>query len=316
MTSHSVPMMLFARLSKALGASSARHEFKWMKDHALDPSALQGMVQRRLNGEPLQYILGTQPFGPLELKVRRPVLIPRPETEDWTLRLARLLSSSSSSSNLRMRRTSREGDSEPLKLLDLCTGTGCIPLLLCHMWRQNGNVRALGVDIAGEAIELAKENAEHVKSQSQLNEENACISFLQADILDDKFPRMLLNESGWSAVDVLTCNPPYIPLHEYNLLSSSVRDFEDPRALLGDPSHLPELEIETGGRGRGLTFYHSIADLIRRHNLVRPGGLIALEVGHDQAAEVEHIMQSRANVSSAEVWNDPWGIHRTVVCTK
>ncbi|KAL5507396.1 hypothetical protein ACEPAH_6852 [Sanghuangporus vaninii] len=304
--------MLLARLSKALGASSARHEFKWMKDHALDASALQGMVQRRLNGEPLQYILGTQPFGPLELNVRRPVLIPRPETEDWTLRLARLLSSSLSSSNF-----SREGDSEPLKLLDLCTGTGCIPLLLCHMWRQNGTVRALGVDIAGEAIELAKENAQHVKSQSRLSEENACISFLQADILDDKFPRML-NELGWSAVDVLTCNPPYIPLHEYNLLSSSVRDFEDPRALLGDPdpSHPSELEIETGGRGRGLTFYHTIADLIRQHNLVRPGGLIALEVGHDQAAEVEHIMQSRANVSSTEVWDDPWGIPRTVACMK
>ncbi|KAL5523671.1 hypothetical protein ACEPAG_7844 [Sanghuangporus baumii] len=314
MTSHSVPMMLLARLSKALGASSARHELKWMKDHAPDASALRGMVQRRLNGEPLQYILGTQPFGPLELKVRRPVLIPRPETEDWTLRLARLLSSSSSS--LRARRTNREG--EPLKLLDLCTGTGCIPLLICHMWRQNGgNVRALGVDIAGEAIELANENAEHVKvkSQSQLNEENARVSFLQADILDDKFPRML-NELGWSAVDVLTSNPPYIPLHEYNLLSPSVRDFEDPRALLGNPSHAPELEIETGGRGRGLAFYHTIADLIRQHNLVRPGGVIALEVGHDQSAEVEHIMQSRANVSSIEVWEDPWGIPRTVVCTK
>ncbi|KAL5485316.1 hypothetical protein ACEPAI_7958 [Sanghuangporus weigelae] len=315
MTSHSV----LARLSRALGASSARHELKWMKDHALDAKTLQGMVQRRLNGEPLQYILGTQPFGPLELKVRRPVLIPRPETEDWTLRLARLLSSSSSSSssNLRMRRTNQE--SEPLKLLDLCTGTGCIPLLLCHMWRHNGgNVRALGLDIAGEAIELAKENAEHVNvvnSQSQLNEGNARISFLQADILDDKFPR-LLAELGWSAVDVLTSNPPYIPLREYNLLSSSVRDFEDPRALLGDPSHAPELEIETGGRDRGLTFYHTIADLIRQHELVRPGGLIALEVGHDQSAEVEHIMQSRAEVSSTEVWNDPWGIPRTVVCTK
>lgn len=241
---------------------------------------------------------GTQPFGPLELRVRAPVLIPRPETEDWTIRLARLLSPTRAA---------------PLSVLDICTGTGCIPLLLCNTW-PGGSTRALGVDIGSEAIALARENAERVgirvseHNEAQSNENTLFI--LQADILKDSFSRTL-KELGWSPFDVLTSNPPYIPVHEYNELPSSVKNYEDPRALLGDPaSHTTG---DRDGDGRGLTFYRAIAGFVA-DGLVKRGGVVALEVGHDQSAEVQQLMQTNGRVQRTEVWNDPWNVARTVVC--
>ncbi|TFY73655.1 hypothetical protein EWM64_g10357, partial [Hericium alpestre] len=81
-------------LSAAIGHESAKQELKWMQQALSSPPPgparampdLASMVARRAHGEPLQYILGTQPFGPLHIRCRAPVLIPRPETEDWALR--------------------------------------------------------------------------------------------------------------------------------------------------------------------------------------------------------------------------------------
>ncbi|KIP04200.1 hypothetical protein PHLGIDRAFT_15339 [Phlebiopsis gigantea 11061_1 CR5-6] len=137
---------LLSRLSTALGRESAKRELRWMMQALEDAprdDTLADMVARRAAGEPLQYILGTQPFGPLSLLTRAPVLIPRPETEDWTFRLSALLTPS---------------PRKPVRLLDLCTGSGCIPLLLCRLWPP-GAVRAYGVDIGTEAVQLATENA-------------------------------------------------------------------------------------------------------------------------------------------------------------
>ncbi|EJD02845.1 S-adenosyl-L-methionine-dependent methyltransferase [Fomitiporia mediterranea MF3/22] len=296
MTSRHTVSGLLEQLARILGRSQAQQESRWMRDLAKTEDRLQLMLKRRISGEPVQYILGTQPFGPLELHVRPPVLIPRPETEDWTLRLAQRVS------------PTRQA---PLKLLDLCTGTGCIPLLLCHLWPA-GSVRTLAVDVASEAVALAKENADQVgvrvSEKKATRSEDNTISFLQADILQDNFPK-ILKELGWRSFDVLTSNPPYIPLDEYKALPSSVKDYEDLRALLGDP------KLDVANDGRGLTFYRKIAELVR-HQLVKPGGLIALEVGHDQSNEVEQIMLSDGRVQKTHVWKDPWGVPRTVVCLK
>lgn len=194
-------------------------------------------------------------------------------------------------------------------MLDLCTGTGCIPLLLCHTW-PIGSTRALGVDIGSEAIALTKENAEHVGTRlSEHNETNSnenTLSLLQADVLKDSF-LTTLKELGWSQFDVLTSNPPYIPIHEYNELPTSVKNYEDPRALLGDPTTSPTED------GRGLTFYRAIAEFVRG-GLVKRGGVVALEVGHDQSAEVQQLMQTNGRVQKTEIWHDPWNVARTIVC--
>jgi SAM-dependent methyltransferase len=86
---------------------------------------------------------GTQPFGHLDILTRPPVLIPRPETEHWTLRLAQSI---------------RPSPQNPAHVLDLCTGTGCIPLLLCATWFP-GSTSVVGIDTSLEALQLAQDNA-------------------------------------------------------------------------------------------------------------------------------------------------------------
>ena len=314
---------LLSRLSTALGRESARSELRWMMqalpDDAQRDTKLADMVSRRTSGEPLQYILGecgrdqtsrvlllptrgtgTQPFGPLTLLTRPPVLIPRPETEDWTIRLSELV---------------KPSPQKPVRLLDLCTGSGCIPLLLCKLWPQ-GSVRAYGVDIGAEAIQLATENAAltgfdaHTEDTAATANTVARNTFrvVQADMLAPDFART----AGLRApFDVITANPPYIPRREYDALPRSVRAFEDPRALLGDPG--PGHDA-----GDGLTFYRALAHLLARDAppLLAPGGVLAVEVGMGQAARVARILQDAGGLARAQIWRDPWDVDRVVVATR
>ncbi|KAI0268781.1 S-adenosyl-L-methionine-dependent methyltransferase [Gloeopeniophorella convolvens] len=311
----SLPLaQLLAALSASLGRDSARQELKWFRQalqrssqnannnepenaspRALPP--LASMLSRRVHGEPLQYILGAQPFGHLDLLVRAPVLIPRPETEDWALRLARALAPS---------------PQKPVRVLDLCTGSGCIPLLLCASWAP-GAAHAVGVDASGDALRLARDNARVARVRLTRAGARAppddgivpCSTFtpLRADVRDT--PALAAALAPWAPFDVVTANPPYIPRGEYVALDRSVRAFEDPAALLGDPPGAPDQ--------RGLSFYYDIARLVARGGVLADEGWLVLEVGHDQARAVEQILHSVARLPNTEIWRDPWGVERTVV---
>ncbi|KAG2355185.1 hypothetical protein BDR07DRAFT_1453767 [Suillus spraguei] len=282
---------LFTRLVSSLGCETATRELKWMKQTliASHSPTLPAMLQRRLNGEPLQYILGTTPFGPLDLLTRPPTLIPRPETEDWTLRLADMLSPT---------------PARPLTVLDLCTGTGCIPLLLCHLWPP-GSTRAYGVDISQDAIRLATDNAARCNipsfqpSSMTPYSQNVFIPVF-GDLRDpDIFKRLL------PPFDVITANPPYIPKRDYDLLPVSVKNYEDPAALLGDPPDSEEHD--------GLTFYRFISQLLRQKGVLRDGSIVALEVGQTQADAVEGILHQSVGLRNTQVWKDPWNVKRVVL---
>jgi release factor glutamine methyltransferase len=135
-----------------------------------------------------------------------------------------------------------------VKLLDLCTGSGCIPLLLCHLWPP-GSVRAFGIDLSEEAVQLATENAAQCGIPSGIPprcQNTNTFNPSLGNILDP----VLINSLD-PPYDILTSNPPYIPRREYEQLPPSVKNFEDPRALLGD---LPGTNTQDG-----LTFYYSIA---------------------------------------------------------
>ncbi|KAK7005737.1 methyltransferase, partial [Favolaschia claudopus] len=270
--------MALARLSTSLGKRQAALEYQWMK-RAKCPTPIDEMVNRRVAGEPLQYILGEQPFGPLSIKLRPPVLIPRPETEDWTIRLAELI---------------RPTTTRTLSVLDLGTGTGCIPLLLCHMLP---NVRAHGIDISSDAVNLAQENARlcGFTPSQDLPDTRSTFLPLQASFLDPLFPQKTLGLDP--PFDLITSNPPYISWSEYLQLSPEVTDYEDSRALFGGPD--------------GLDFYRAIAALVARKGFLNPGATIAVEVGDGQAEHVQQIFHSTARLTS-EVWLDPWNKHRTV----
>ncbi|CED82074.1 Predicted methyltransferase [Phaffia rhodozyma] len=273
-------------------------------------------------------IVGNQPFGPdLVLNVRRPVLIPRPETEEWASRLADLL-------------TSLPSSSPRINLLDLCTGTGCIPLLICKSFeRANRPLRALGVDILPQAVDLAKENARlsgiptlPCTAGRNRDQDELLMTFdvRKGDMFDPSFKDGL--RDVWGNIDVLTSNPPYIPLYEIESLDENVRSFESPLALLGDlpnlpsnfyPQHLQHYQTH------GLDFYLQIAHLISA-GLVRPPQSssqtssssnhrtpqVILEVGYNQASAVKEILKegpAKELMESVEGWKDFAGIERVVV---
>ena len=230
------------------------------------------------------FFIGAQPFGPLNLLTRPPILIPRPETEHWVLRIAE---------------TYAPSPQKPVKLLDLATGSGCIPLLLCHLWTP-GSIDAHAVDICPHALSLANDNASlnGIPTRSVSNEKmQNTFTTSMANILDDTFPDAATRMA--SPFDIITSNPPYISWKDYVRLPKSVKDFEDPRALFGGPS--------------GFEFYYAITRLICREDILKPGGLLALEVGHDQAEKVESLVLETGRFRQTGIWLDLWEKQRTVI---
>ncbi|KAF9333237.1 hypothetical protein BG006_003874 [Podila minutissima] len=210
---------------------------------------LQGYVDQRVKSrKPLQYILGTQPFMDLEILTRPPTLIPRWETEEWTAKLAATLTSEPSlfaSGNLSSR----------FKILDICSGSGCIPLGLASSLPPFSS-HLFGVDIHPKAVQLAKDN--EAKNRDLLN--GNTVEFHQADLLAPHAVDTFLSwtrekttssgasgASGASGYNLVISNPPYIAHDEYDTLEPEVSQWEDPKALLADEE--------------GLVFYPRIAQI-------------------------------------------------------
>lgn len=193
--------------------------------------------------EPLQYILGSQPFGSLEIRCEPGVLIPRWETEEWVQKLIEIL------------RPLR-----PLTMVDACTGTGCIPLLIKHelpKWQVSG------FDISDKALSLAKTNCHRL---------DVHVNVHYGDLFDNE----AMKRCG--EVDLITANPPYIPLEDYRKPVSlhgpeqSVRLFEPQLALVGH-----------------LEFYTALVDLVRALNCK---GFV-FELGYDQQVEATATLLSK-----------------------
>ncbi|CZT20019.1 uncharacterized protein RCC_05876 [Ramularia collo-cygni] len=292
---------------------SARNEVKWMTEHALDIARrldgaepvqhahiLSNYVQRRAGGEPLQYILGSEYFGELEIKCRPGVLIPRQETAASVTHLARLLHKSAS----------------PLKVLDLCTGTGCIPLLFHNVFYSSRAAKGssppaldiLGVDISSVALSLARENLVHqIASQAQkqaTSQEQTRslhrIGFVQADVSQTEkslLPALarvshLDEEDLPPSFDILISNPPYISPSAR--LPRSVRLYEPELALI--PSSPSSSKLV-----RGDEFYPALlnaADLVNAK-------ILLFEVGDlEQAKRVAGMAIRKGAWDTVEIWRD------------
>lgn len=179
-------------------------------------------VGRLLNGEPIQYIFGKARFYGMNLKVTPDVLIPRPETEE----LVDLI-------------VNDRGGERDLRVLDVCTGSGCIAIALA---RNLPFSEVDAVDISREALAVARENASELK---------AAVSFKEGDAL-----RMGADGAEY---DIIVSNPPYIAEHERAEMDRNVLEHEPALALF-----VPDADP--------LRFYVAIA----RYALValkEPGGL-------------------------------------------
>lgn len=190
-------------------------------DRPLSPSdlnAFKWLLKRRVQGYPLQYVLGETEFFSLPFKVRPPVLIPRPETE---ILVEAVLD--------RFQRIE-----EPPVVADIGTGSGNIAVSLAHAM---DTVQVYATDICPDVLQLAAENAER-------NGVAERIVFLEGDLMDP------LEEAGaYELFHVLVCNPPYIRRSALSALPTEIREYESPLALDGGPDGLQfyqRLAMEAG----------------------------------------------------------------------
>ncbi|MDA1028845.1 MAG: peptide chain release factor N(5)-glutamine methyltransferase [Bacteroidetes bacterium] len=217
MSSEITPLLLQAledsmRRGIEAGIDVSKREWEWMMESATGATRIQwmigsveeiptrwldtfhDMVERRLCGEPLQYILGVGAFYGRDFEVGPSVLIPRPETElivEWAL--------------------SNTGKSAAPRILDIGTGSGCLAVTLA-LERPNSQVSAL--DISEEALVLAAKNAVRL---------GATVHFEALNILTDTI-------SG-GPFDLIISNPPYVPLSERATLQREVVQYEPHLAL-------------------------------------------------------------------------------------
>ena len=218
-------------------------------------TAWKSLESKRSSGVPVAYLTGVKGFHGIELKVNKAVLIPRPETE---LLVDLALEE--------MKRIHANYPNQTIQILDLGTGSGAIALAIAHEYaicKTPINLRILGVDQSTVAIELARENAKALGL-------NHVVEFLQSNWYA-AIPDRYLN-----TFDVIVSNPPYIQKDDPHLLDGDLR-FE-PRAALTDD-------------GDGLSCIREIVNHAQHY--LKPGGLIAVEHGYDQAAAVATLLEKR-----------------------
>jgi len=193
-------------------------------------------------GEPIQYVLGVTEFYGLDIQCDSSALIPRPETEElvgWIV---------------------QENGEKPLNVLDIGTGTGCIPLALKNV-RKAWEIA--GLDVSEDALVLSKKNGLAL---------NLNVQWVLCDILKES-----AGEKFAKPFDLIVSNPPYIPVSEKKDMSSLVVEFE-PEIALFVPDEDPFI------------FYKSIA-LFAKHNL-KPNGSIYLEIHEDSAIEMVDLLKA------------------------
>jgi release factor glutamine methyltransferase len=215
---------------------------------------VEAVQERLLRYEPVQYVLGVAWFADMELEVTPATLIPRPETEE----LVRLIA------------TERKGQKE-LVVLDIGTGSGCIPLALSKVLTE---AQVFSVDISEEALAVARRNAVRY---------NAPITFQQLDIL-----REAPTNLGSQLVDIMVSNPPYVLERERPLMRANVLDYEPSTALF-----VPDTDP--------LLFYRRIAEL--GQNLLRAGGTLYFEI-NEQYASMLYALLTKLGYKQIEVHQD------------
>ncbi|MFB1482483.1 peptide chain release factor N(5)-glutamine methyltransferase [Corallococcus sp. RDP092CA] len=214
-------------------------------------ASFKALIERRMAGEPTSYLTGTKEFYNRAFKVDARVLIPRPETE---LLVEAVL-----------RAVPRDA---PGRVLDVCTGSGCIAISVAA---ERPQATVLATDLSRDACALARENAQALGVADR-------VSVLEGDLFAPLPPD--------ATFGVVVSNPPYIDTGDIAGLSAEVR--REPRlALDGGPDGLAALRRVIQGARR----------------VLEPGGLLALEMGETQGSAVLELLRA-AGYADARVEKD------------
>lgn len=241
-------------------------------------SELKIILKRLQKEEPIQYILGNTEFYGLPFKVNKNTLIPRPETEElveWIIREVTELQSNKVA-KLDMDATSTMNEEKSISIIDIGTGTGCIPISLA---KNLNNVKISAIDVSSEALIVAQQNA-------TLN--NVDISFLEMDILETKeLPQQY---------DLIVSNPPYVRELEKVEISNNVLENEPHLALFVEDDN-------------PLIFYSKIADLAKYH--LKKEGLLFFEINQYLGKETVAMLNHKG-FNSIKLKKDLFGNDRMV----
>lgn len=213
----------------------------------------RGFIEQRSRRIPLQQITGRAWFMGLEFEVSDQVLTPRFDTECLVEAVERLLVPG-------------------MRILDLCTGSGCI---LLSLLARNPRIDGVGTDLSAGALQVACRNRDRLGIQAQL---------IQGDLF----------EHVTGSFDVIVSNPPYIPSKEIGGLMPEVRDHEPVMAL--------------DGGADGLDFYRRI--IREAAGYLKPGGWLAFEIGCSQGEDLVRLL-SEAGYTGVRTGRDLAGQVRT-----
>lgn len=233
---------LFYRIAESLSGLSGLN-FRLNTTFQFEEYTLQPFILELMDNKPIQYILGYEYFGNLKLAVNQHVLIPRPETEELVMWAKQTIQESVS----------------PLKIIDLGTGSGCIPIWLKWHCPQ---AEIWAMDLSEQALAVAKENA---------RTHQTAIHFFQGDILNPTFDESV-------KFDLILSNPPYIAESEKENLAAHVLQYEPSMALFvnnGDP----------------LQFYKAILLIASKH--LTDQGQLFLELHQDYALRVKALFDEQ-----------------------
>lgn len=215
------------------------------------------LIGRRAERIPLQQLTGEQEFMGLTFAVNEHVLIPRQDTEVLVEEAGRLLKQMPSA-----------------RVLDMCTGSGCIIISLAKLY---GAETAVGVDVSEEALKVAKRNAEYHEVNVRLT---------QSDLFQEVT----------GTFDIIVSNPPYIRTAVIATLEPEVRE------------HEPMLALD--GMEDGLHFYRRITEEAGKY--LASGGYLIFEIGHDQGKDVSELM-SEHGCRDVRVIKDLAGLDRVCI---
>lgn len=220
----------------------------------------ESFIEQRAKRIPLQHLTGTQEFMGLSFEVNENVLIPRQDTEILVETVLEEL--------------------EPnMRVLDICTGSGCILISLLKMMQDDKGqdmIKGIGVDISEKALEVAEKNA---------HKHNVEAVFMQSDLF----------EKVEGIYDVIVSNPPYIKTEEIEKLEDEVK------------LHDPMLALD--GKEDGLYFYRKIIKESKKY--LKKNGKLYFEIGHTQGQEVKILMEE-AGFSNVKIKKDLAGLDRVV----
>ncbi len=206
------------------------------KNKEIDEKPYFEMAEKRISGVPVQYITGKTEFMSLDFNVNENVLIPRQDTE------------------LTVEKIIEDYKGTTPKILDICTGSGCIAISLANYLEAE----VFAFDISGNALDVAKSN-------NKLN--NTKVIFFKDNALAPA--------NDFSGFDVVVSNPPYIESETVEGLENKVKDFE------------PRLALDGGEDG--LDFYRKITPYA--YKVLKCGGKLYFEIGFNQGCEVAELLE-------------------------